>query len=50
VAGAQQSFEEFVPRPYRCAGDHHPAEDLVQQALLRVAGRWPGSVPGSAPC
>jgi RNA polymerase sigma-70 factor (sigma-E family) len=21
-------------------GDHHRAEDLVQQALLRVAGRW----------
>src|SRR6185369_16068447 len=26
---------------YLLTGDHHLAEDLVQQALLRVADRWP---------
>lgn len=49
MAGAQQSFEEFVRArtaalsrvAYLLTGDHHLAEDLVQQALLRVAGRWP---------
>jgi RNA polymerase sigma-70 factor (sigma-E family) len=49
VTGARQSFEEFVRArsaalarvAYLLTGDHHLAEDLVQQALLRVADRWP---------
>jgi RNA polymerase sigma-70 factor (sigma-E family) len=46
---ARASFEEYVrartPALSRVAflltGDHHLAEDLVQQTLLRVADRWP---------
>jgi RNA polymerase sigma-70 factor (sigma-E family) len=57
VAGAQQSFEEFVRArtvalsrvAYLLTGDHHLAEDLVQQALLRVAGRWPALVARGDP-
>ena len=30
-------------------GDHHLAEDLVQQALLRVAGRWSALVARGDP-
>jgi RNA polymerase sigma-70 factor (sigma-E family) len=49
VSSAQQSFEEFVKArtaalsraAYLLTGDRHLAEDLVQQALLQVAGRWP---------
>jgi len=57
VAGAQQSFEEFVRArtaalsrvAYLLTGDHHLAEDLVQQALLQVAGRWPALVARGDP-
>ncbi len=57
MAGAQQSFEEFVRArtaalsrvAYLLTGDHHLAEDLVQQALLRVAGRWPALVARGDP-
>lgn len=45
---AEESFDAYVrargPGLFRVAylltGDHHLAEDLVQQALLRVVGRW----------
>ncbi|WP_203918851.1 SigE family RNA polymerase sigma factor [Rugosimonospora africana] len=55
--GAEQSFEEFVRArtaalsrvAYLLTGDHHLAEDLVQQALLRVAGRWPTLVARGDP-
>lgn len=44
----RQSFEAYVlargpglsRHAYMLTGDHHLAEDLVQQTLLRVAGRW----------
>lgn len=44
----ERSFEAYVrgrgPALFRAAflltGDHHLAEDLVQQALLAAAGRW----------
>lgn len=57
MAGAQQSFEEFVRArtaalsrvAYLLTGDHHLAEDLVQQALLQVAGRWPALVARGDP-
>ena len=57
MAGAQESFEEFVRArtaalsrvAYLMTGDHHLAEDLVQQALLRVAGRWPALVARGDP-
>ncbi len=57
MAGAQQSFEELVRArtaglsrvAYLLTGDHHLAEDLVQQALLRVAGRWPALVARGDP-
>ena len=57
MADAQQSFEEFVRArtgalarvAYLLTGDHHLAEDLVQQALLRVAGRWPALVARGDP-
>lgn len=57
MAGAQHSFEEFVRAraaalsrvAYLLTGDHHLAEDLVQQALLRVAGRWPALVARGDP-
>jgi RNA polymerase sigma-70 factor (sigma-E family) len=46
--GGEGSFEDYVRGRwaswFRIAllltGDHHLAEDLVQEALLRVAGRW----------
>lgn len=46
---AEESFNAYVrargPGLFRVAflltGDHHRAEDLVQQALLRLVGRWP---------
>jgi RNA polymerase sigma-70 factor (sigma-E family) len=45
---AAMSFEAYVRArgaalfrvAYLLTGDHHRAEDLVQQALLRLAGRW----------
>jgi len=44
----EESFREYVRArtpalsrvAYLLTGDFHLAEDLVQQALLRVAGRW----------
>ncbi len=53
----QQSFEDFVRArsamlsrvAYLLTGDHHLAEDLVQQTLLRVADRWPGLVARGDP-
>jgi RNA polymerase sigma-70 factor (sigma-E family) len=44
----EASFEAYVNGrivalsrvAYLLAGDHHRAEDLVQQTLLRVVGRW----------
>lgn len=49
--GDQAEFEEFVARDGArlqgfaslLAGTWHDAEDLVQQALLRSAGRWPAA-------
>jgi len=54
---AQRSFEAYVHArnialsrvAYLLTGDHHLAEDLVQQALLRVAGRWQRIVAGGDP-
>jgi RNA polymerase sigma-70 factor (sigma-E family) len=34
---------------YLLTGDRHLAEDLVQETLLRVAGRWPRIVAGGDP-
>jgi len=47
-AAAQQRFREFVAQrtpalmrvAYLLAGDQHAAEDLLQTALTRTAGRW----------
>jgi RNA polymerase sigma-70 factor (sigma-E family) len=44
----QRSFDGYVRQrgqalfriAYLLTGDHHHAQDLVQQALLRVVGRW----------
>lgn len=57
MTAARQSFEEYVRArtpalsrvAYLLTGDHHLAEDLVQQALLRVAGRWPALVTRGDP-
>lgn len=46
--GDRSSFEAYVRArsmtlsriAYLLTGDHHLAEDLVQQTFLRVAGRW----------
>ncbi|GIJ47988.1 DNA-directed RNA polymerase sigma-70 factor [Virgisporangium aliadipatigenens] len=46
--GPQVSFEAYVHArnaalsriAYLLTGDHHLAEDLVQQTLMRVVGRW----------
>jgi RNA polymerase sigma-70 factor (sigma-E family) len=56
VAGTED-FDEFVRArtaalsrvAYLLTGDHHLAEDLVQQALLRVASRWPAIVARGDP-
>lgn len=53
----RQSFESYVRArtvalsrvAYLLTGDHHLAEDLVQQTLLRVAGRWKRVVTGGDP-
>jgi RNA polymerase sigma-70 factor (sigma-E family) len=57
VRDASQSFEDFVRGrtaalsriAYLLTGDHHLAEDLVQQALLRVASRWSALVARGDP-
>jgi RNA polymerase sigma-70 factor (sigma-E family) len=44
----QRSFDAYVKQrgqalfriAYLLTGDHHHAQDLVQQALLKVVGRW----------
>ena len=44
----QRSFDAYVRQrgqalfriAYLLTGDHHHAQDLVQQALLKVVGRW----------
>jgi RNA polymerase sigma-70 factor (sigma-E family) len=46
--GPQPAFDAYVRArtgalsrvAYLLTGDHHLAEDLVQQALLKAAGRW----------
>lgn len=53
----QTSFEAYARarvaalsrHAYLLTGDHHLAEDLVQQTLLRVAGRWRQVVAGGDP-
>ncbi|MEJ3745924.1 SigE family RNA polymerase sigma factor [Actinomycetes bacterium KLBMP 9797] len=53
----QRSFEAYVRArgaalfrtAYLLVGDHHLAEDLVQQALLRAVGRWPRIVAAGDP-
>ncbi|MEV0154001.1 SigE family RNA polymerase sigma factor [Micromonospora sp. NPDC050686] len=53
----RQSFEAYARErgaalsrhAYLLTGDHHLAEDLVQQTLLRVAGRWRRVVAGGDP-
>jgi RNA polymerase sigma-70 factor (sigma-E family) len=57
VPGPHESFEEYVRArnaalsrvAYLLTGDHHLAEDLVQQALLRVVGRWSRIVASGDP-
>lgn len=53
----QPSFEAYARArtaalsriAYLLTGDHHLAEDLVQQTFLRVAGRWRRVVAGGDP-
>lgn len=53
----RQSFEAYVRArtpalsriAYLLTGDHHHAEDLVQQTFLRVAGRWQRVVAAGTP-
>lgn len=53
----RQSFEAYARaraaalsrHAYLLTGDHHLAEDLVQQTLLLVAGRWRRVVAGGDP-
>jgi RNA polymerase sigma-70 factor (sigma-E family) len=57
VPGPHESFEEYVRArnaalsrvAYLLTGDHHLAEDLVQQALLRVVGQWSRIVASGDP-
>ena len=57
MSDPHESFEEYVRArnaalsrvAYLLTGDHHLAEDLVQQTLLRVAGRWGRIVAGGDP-
>jgi RNA polymerase sigma-70 factor (sigma-E family) len=54
---SQRSFEEYVRArtvplsrvAYLLAGDHHLAEDLVQQTFLKLAGRWRAVVSSGDP-
>lgn len=53
----RSSFEAYVQAraaalsriAYLLTGDHHLAEDLVQQTFLRVAGRWRRIAAGGDP-
>jgi len=57
VDSEQESFEAYVRArtavltrvAYLLTGDHHRAEDLLQQALVRVAARWRKVVAGGDP-
>jgi RNA polymerase sigma-70 factor (sigma-E family) len=48
VAGGRDDFEAFVAARYAAllrtayllTGDHHDAEDLVQQSLVKAVGAW----------
>jgi DNA-directed RNA polymerase specialized sigma24 family protein len=48
VAAGREDFEAFVAARYDAllrtayllTGDHHDAEDLLQQALVKAAGAW----------
>jgi len=48
VAGGREDFEAFVAARYAAllrtayllTGDHHDAEDLLQQTLVRAVGAW----------
>ncbi|MBX6723833.1 MAG: hypothetical protein IRY92_11470 [Dactylosporangium sp.] len=54
---AEGSFEAYVQgriaalsrTAYLLTGDHHLAQDLVQQTLMRVAGRWRRVIAGGDP-
>jgi RNA polymerase sigma-70 factor (sigma-E family) len=39
VAGGREDFEAFVAA-YLLTGDHHDAEDLLQQSLVKAVGAW----------
>jgi len=53
VAGGREDFEAFVAARYAAllrtayllTGDHHDAEDLLQQSLVRAVGAW-GRIDG----
>ncbi len=53
MAGGREDFEAFVAARYDAllrtayllAGDHHDAEDLLQQTLVRAVGAW-GRIDG----
>jgi RNA polymerase sigma-70 factor (sigma-E family) len=53
VAGGREDFEAFVAARYAAllrtayllTGDHHDAEDLLQQTLVRAVGAW-GRIDG----
>ena len=57
AAPIQESFEAYVRRQghtlsrtaFLLTGDRHLAEDLVQTALAKVAGRWDGIVANGDP-
>jgi RNA polymerase sigma-70 factor (sigma-E family) len=57
VEDAEGSFEAYVQgritalsrTAYLLTGDHHLAQDLVQQTLMRVAGRWRRVIAGGDP-
>ena len=53
MAGGREDFEAFVAARYAAllrtayllTGDHHDAEDLLQQSLVRAVGAW-GRIDG----